>query len=126
MRTRVGGTLAGLLLLCALAFGVLAMHHVGTPTAEHAPSAHAAAAMHHGGEGQPAPTDGDDQLVHLMHLCLAVLYVAIGAGLIASLLHRRFTVEMPLRRRPSSTPSPARPPPRAGRAVLHTVCVLRV
>ncbi|MFD4637587.1 hypothetical protein ACFWN2_09760 [Lentzea sp. NPDC058436] len=97
-------------LLCALVFAVVGMHHVAaadTPHAEHTVSHH-----------QEQPHEHD-----LLHLCLAVLVAAavvlLGWFLVPTALPRLVATgtESPL-----STPQ--RPPP-GGRQLLMTLCVLR-
>lgn len=129
MRTHVRGTLVGWLLLCALAFGVLAMHHLGTPAVGQSASGHSVTATSHSmphDAGPPAPQDGDEQSLHLLHLCLAVLYGAVSAGALVALGRTVVRAIKPPLSWLSPPRTPARPPPRVGRAVLHTVCVLRV
>ncbi|MEV6239179.1 hypothetical protein [Lentzea sp. NPDC051838] len=98
-------------LLCALVFAVVGMHHVAAaevPHAEHMVS--------HQQEPQPHEHD-------LLHMCLAVL-VAVAVALTAWFLVR--TALPRLAALPSDAPlsTPQRPPP-GGRPLLTTLCVLR-
>lgn len=98
-------------LLCALVFAVVGMHHVAA-----AESPHAGHAVSH--QQQPDPHDHD-----LLHLCLAVL-AAAAVTVTAWFLVR--TALPRLAAHPSATPpsTPPRPPP-GGRSLLTTLCVLR-
>lgn len=97
-------------LLCALVFAVVGMHHVAA-----AESPHAGHAVSH---EQQDPHDHD-----LVHLCLAVL-AAVAVAITARFLVR--TALPQLAAHPSATPlsTPQRPPP-GGRSLLTTLCVLR-
>ncbi|GGM72006.1 hypothetical protein GCM10011609_04720 [Lentzea pudingi] len=98
-------------LLCALVFSVVGMHHVAA-----AETPHAAHTMSHH-EEQPHEHD-------LTHLCLAVLVAAavvlLGWFLVRTALPR---LAEPADETPPSTPQ--RPPP-GGRQLLTTLCVLRI
>lgn len=98
-------------LLCALVFAVVGMHHVAAAETPHA----AHTASHHE-EQQPHEHD-------LLHLCLAVLVAAavvlLGWFLVRTALPR---LSAPSDETPLSTPQ--RPPP-GGRRLLTTLCVLR-
>ncbi|MPY78879.1 MAG: hypothetical protein GEV04_10330 [Actinophytocola sp.] len=135
MRTRVGASVAGWLLLCTVGLGVVLMHHVGTPTSHPATAGHttamtsmepaAASTM----DVQAPHHDGSDPLLHLLHLCLAVLATVLGLGMVARALIGRTAAPRALRARrdrPGVRSDPSRAPPIWGRDVLHTVCVLRV
>ncbi|MFJ8961786.1 hypothetical protein ACIRG5_20600 [Lentzea sp. NPDC102401] len=99
-------------LLCALVFSVVGMHHVAT-----AETPHADHTMSHQQEPEQ-PHEHD-----LLHLCLAVLVAAavvlLGWFLVRTALPRlaALPAEPPL-----STPQ--HPPP-GGRQLLTTLCVLR-
>ena len=99
-------------LLCALVFSVVGMHHVAaaeTPHADHTMSQ----------QQEPEQPHEHD----LLHLCLAVLVAAavvlLGWFLVRTALPR-------LAAPPAETPlsTPQRPPP-GGRQLLTTLCVLR-
>ncbi|MGW6442097.1 hypothetical protein [Lentzea sp. NPDC055074] len=100
-------------LLCALVFSVIGMHHVAA-----AETPHAGHTMSHQQEQQEQPHEHD-----LLHLCLAVLVAAavvlLGWFLVRTALPR-------LEALPGDEPpsAPARPPP-GGRTLLTTLCVLR-
>lgn len=97
-------------LLCALVFAVVGMHHVAaaeTPHAEHMVS-----------HQQQEPHQHD-----LLHLCLAVLVaaaVAVSAWFLVGTALPQLAALPSLR--PLSTPQ--RPPP-GGRSLLMSLCVLR-
>jgi hypothetical protein len=111
------------LLLCLLLLGVVSMHHFVPPT-HHEPAAIASMAMdptptHH--PDSPAPSPAHD----LLHLCMAVLGAALGLLLLVLLLltpvWRTRTVALQrLIQRPNE------PPGLSGRALLSSVCVLRL
>lgn len=126
-----------MLLLCVLAFAVLGMHHTPflTAHAAMADDSPAAAAMPEApssvsgmleppSAGDPAPGAGHD----LMHLCLAVLLAATGLVLLASWLVTTLSARTHVRRigARSSTHPGNRSPPRAGRSLLTSVCILRI
>lgn len=126
--SRHGGNLARWALLCALVWAVLAMHHVGSPSASpadgHATTSHAehTPAPQPSGDA-PAPTPAHD----LLHLCMAIA-AAVGIALTLRLL-RRIGAWTPGVRPVTgyrAVRTPARPPPRWGRELLHSVGVLRV
>jgi hypothetical protein len=116
------GPFARWVLLCALALGVVAMHHVPDPgpsmTMDHSvvmPTGVTA-------DQQQAPSDMGDML----HVCLAVL-----GGLLALALTLFLLTSMPevstARFRAAPAGIPARAPPwRRGRDILESACVLRV
>ncbi|RSD13553.1 DUF6153 family protein [Amycolatopsis eburnea] len=133
-KTRLGNV-QQVLLLCALAVCVLAMHHVSlshgmgdaaaTATAHVAPGfePEMAVAAPDGGAGEHHPGMPND----LLHLCLAVLYAA-GALLLAlaaflglSWLNTTFPRFTGLR----GSPRRGRPPDRGGRGILTSLCILR-
>lgn len=112
----------------AILLGVLVMHHVEASRG-HGESGHGAASVtmpasthadHN--DGQEAPSGG----VGLLHLCLAILSMAVGVVLLwLWLVVSRPGVSPPStwHDRPLAR---QRPPPRRGREILHRVCVLRV
>ncbi|MFE0021149.1 DUF6153 family protein [Amycolatopsis sp. NPDC059021] len=125
------------LLLCALALGVIAMHHVspangmpcGTPAAvSHLMSAGeagmvVATASESGHPGMPA--SGHE----LLHLCLAVMTAAALLALVlrALVVLSRAAATAVALTGPRGSPGPGRPPDdRRGRGVLTSLCVLRV
>jgi hypothetical protein len=114
--------LARWVLLCALALGVVAMHHVPEPgpamTMDHSVVMAAGVTT----EGQQAPDDMGDML----HLCLAVLG---GLLILALTLFLLTSVSKVTTARFRAAPAgvPARAPPwRRGRDILESACVLRV
>jgi hypothetical protein len=100
------------------------MHHAGV--AEMAPSAHGEAVA-----GQPVapaePGPHDPGMDHsTLHLCLAVLGAVIALALVLWLLRTVNPDTSPISARTRGA-APARPPPpRPGRDLLSTFCVLRI
>jgi hypothetical protein len=128
------GKLQQVLLLCALAVGVVAMHHVGMANAAGATAMHAVSAS--GPEvvtSAPEPGSGDHEpgmpgdLHDVLHLCLAVLCAA-GALLLAVAVFLGvswFTTTFSRATGSRGSPSRGRPPDRSGRSILTSLCVLR-
>ncbi|MEV4600855.1 hypothetical protein AB0K15_26095 [Amycolatopsis sp. NPDC049253] len=139
------------LLLGALVFGVLAMHHVpaphgggmagmsgapGVPVVSAVPVAHSAMdspvvavvpvlVASTSADPVAAPSGGDGGHV-MLHLCLAVLLAAAGLVLALAWLRRRREGAVPdsVERGPAGF---ARAPPsRTGRELLTVSCVLRI
>ncbi len=128
------GKLQQVILLCALAVGVVAMHHVGMASAAGATAMHAMAAP---GPQVPAtatePGSGDhdpglpDGLHDILHLCLAVLCAA-AALLLAAVVFLGsswLTTTFPRTSGSRGSPRRGRPPRRGGRSVLTSLCVSR-
>jgi hypothetical protein len=132
------GKVQQVILLCALAVCVMAMHHIsvshGMSDAAATTSAHVAPGFEPqmtgsapdggSGEHQPGMPNG---LHDMLHLCLAVLCAA-GALLLAlvaflgiSWLNTTFPRFADLR----GSPRRGRPPDRGGRRILTSLCVLR-
>lgn len=136
-------------LLCALALGVLGMHHLTCPSHDHGltdghgttvvstqsdASALSFIATAQTGDGSPAAAAEpmapmpDRGLGHdlLVHLCLAILAAATGIGLLLILLRHRAAN----RPRPDGATAPARagprPPPLPTSTRLASLCVLRL
>ncbi|MEU4445269.1 hypothetical protein AB0K14_23175 [Actinosynnema sp. NPDC050801] len=117
-------------LVWAVAFAVVGMHHLGTQEpAAHAVTASAAVTPvdcctdDASEEHAPAPTGQHD----LLHLCLAILGVALGLTLAVFAVRGRVVTGHP------GSPStravrPRPPPPRPGGAptLLARLCVLRL
>jgi hypothetical protein len=120
------------LLLCALALCVVAMHHVsmarspeGASVMHAMPTAQveAAAVVDTGsGEHHPGMPDGAH---NLLHLCLAVVSAAVALFLALAALGRSRPVEVAVPASPRGSPYPERPPDRRGRLILTSLCVLR-
>jgi hypothetical protein len=120
------------LLLCALALGVMAMHHVSAATspsgsamthaAPDAPIAMVAAMSDDSGEHHPGMPDGAHDL---LHLCLAVLCAVVTFLLTLFLLSRFIMTTVGAPSSPRGSPIPERPPDRRGRRILTSLCVLR-
>ncbi|WP_137725327.1 DUF6153 family protein [Prescottella subtropica] len=118
--------------LCALVFGVLAMHHVTTTPLDPVPrhdTTHVSVSVQDSpapADGTPAPDHGRDHAG--FHLCLAVLLAAALALGVWLLLR---TARTP-RSRPRGPSDPAagagRAPPFAPTTstMLSTLCILRV
>ncbi|MEU3273903.1 DUF6153 family protein [Saccharomonospora sp. NPDC006951] len=130
MSPRGAVQLARWALLCALALGVVAMHHVGTNPGGH--TAHQAASLEHpAGPGQQHDAGDESPGSHgshdaLLHLCLAVL-TALGGILLAVLFLGRRIESAPRPRNPVTAGMGARAPPvRSGRDIKHLTCVIRV
>ncbi|WP_233226341.1 coiled-coil domain-containing protein [Amycolatopsis sp. CA-126428] len=131
MTTRLAGV-KQVILLFALAWCVVAMHHVGmSDGASVSPMNSMSAAQLDTG---PAAAPGDEHPdmpsdAHgLLHLCLAVLSAA-GAALLALLALWSFSRSAALSAATTGSPRsarPERPPDRLGRTVLTSLCVLRV
>lgn len=120
-------------LLCVLAWGVLAMHHVD-PVATGQSGGHGVTSSKHLDSAVPtvSATDSGEQQEHeglngFLHLCLAVLCTVVSLVLLIRLVGRqsRLRSTSPSRIQVFARPV-ARPPPVGGRGVLHRVCVLRV
>jgi hypothetical protein len=128
------GKLQQVILLCAIAVGVIAMHHVSL---SHCTGDAAASSTTASGPEMAASTPGDGSgeqhpgmpngLHDLLHLCLAVLGAA-GALLLAlvaclgiSWLNTTFARTFGLR----GSPRRGRPPDRGGRGILTSLCILR-
>ncbi|WP_460442286.1 DUF6153 family protein [Amycolatopsis stemonae] len=116
------------LLLCALALGVVAMHHVPAEHGSMAPMPVSAAA--HESLSMPGPQEPDrlSPPGHSpLHECLAVLTAVVVLLLVTVLLRRR-PRPVALVRRPAGGRRVARPPPTApaGRLLLAAHCVLRI
>ncbi|EOD67033.1 DUF6153 family protein [Amycolatopsis vancoresmycina] len=116
------------LLLCALALCVVAMHHVSAAMNHQGSAAMPvmqtaqAELTADSGEQHPGMPDG----VHnLLHLCLAIIsaVVALFLALTALAWSRPSAVAAPAS--PRGSPHPGRPPDRRGRAILTSLCVLR-
>jgi hypothetical protein len=126
MWTSAGRRVRQGLLLCALAFAVLGMHHVafgqpGTAPEPHSGGTHAAVMATGTGPTQPSDDSGHE----LMHLCLAVLSAAAGLLLTWLLVLRGIRICSPARARPPLWRTWRSPTP-AGRSLLASVCVLRI
>jgi hypothetical protein len=126
------GKVQQVILLCALAVGLLAMHHVhlahGMSAAATAAGAHVAPGSGsemgdsaRGGEHHPGMPDG------LLHLCLAVLGAAAALllALVTFLGMSWLTTAFPRSDGPRGSPRRGRPPDGGGREILTSLCVLR-
>jgi hypothetical protein len=122
------------ILLCALALGVLAMHHVNaagivqetveTFVADVPAAATAVASLDATPQHPDCPMCGDHDV---LHVCLAVLCASamILLALLALLQTASpFTAAAIIG--PRGSPRPAPPPGEGGRAVIACLCVLRV
>jgi hypothetical protein len=134
MTTKRLGKLQQVLLLCALAVGVVAMHHVGMANAASVTTMHA---MSEAGPQvaapQPAAGSGEhdpgmpDGLHDILHLCLAVLCAAAALLLtvVVFLSTSWFTARYARATTLRGPPVRGRPPDRGGRSILTSLCVLR-
>lgn len=112
------------LLLCVLAFGALAMHHVASGHTAHDPAMTAAVVAPDLAQAD-LPMPGHDGAHSPFHDCLAVL-LAAAVLLLGAFLVRR-GVDVPGVVRAVSRGRAARPPPsRTGRELLTARCVLRI
>jgi uncharacterized protein DUF6153 len=127
-----------LFLLCALAFGVILMHHVSAPgamfdtaetVAEHAEPASAAMVQTTDTSAHDHDHDHDCGLcgAHVMtHVCLAILD-GMPLLLLVLLAFAGFSgIGATAAPGPRGSPRPSRPPDLHGRAALTSLCVLRV
>lgn len=123
-----------LFLLCALALGVVLMHHVSAPgamfsstetVAEHAEPAPAFAVQ----TTEPASPHHACALcgAHVMtHVCLAILDGMVLLPLVLLAFAGFSGLGATSAPHPRGSPRPSRPPDRHGRAALGFLCVLRV
>ncbi|MEU5260094.1 hypothetical protein [Amycolatopsis sp. NPDC021455] len=132
MATNRLGKAQQVMLLCALALCVAAMHHVSMARSPEGVSGMqtmaatqvvAAAAVDAGsGEHHPGMPDGTH---NLLHLCLAVVSAAVALFLALVALGRVLPVAVAAPASPRGSPHPERPPDRRGRRILTSLCVLR-
>ena len=136
MTTHRLGKLQQVILLCALAVCVVAMHHFsvasGIPGAAEVTASHAmsdvgpemAAPVVSSGEHDPGMPGG---MHDMLHLCLAVLCAAAALllALTAFLGLSWFTTTFAPSPRLRGSPRRGRPPDRGGRSILTSLCVLR-
>ncbi|GGM89961.1 hypothetical protein GCM10011609_28540 [Lentzea pudingi] len=112
-------------LFCLLVLGVVGMHHVNVGTETPGEHASAAASPHgdHQAPDEPEPTPAHDML----HMCMAIL-CAVASFLLLGwlLLHLIRPSDEPAAPAPAWSRAPARPPPRYGRWLLNSLCVLRL
>jgi len=130
MLTSAGRRVRQGLLLCALAFAVLGIHHVafgqhGAAHEPHSGGAHAAVMATSTGPTQPSDDSVPDTGHELMHLCLAVLSAAGGLLFTWLLVMLGTRTCSPGRVRPPLWHTWRSPTP-AGRSLLASVCVLRI
>ncbi|WP_410672151.1 hypothetical protein [Amycolatopsis sp. cmx-4-68] len=132
MTTTRPGRLQQVVLLCAIALGVIAMHHVSVSHGmRSAAVAHVAAGFEPEMTGS-APAAGSDEhhpgrpngQHDMLHLCLAVL-CAVGALLLAFLGISWLTTAFPRFAGLRGSPRRGRPPDRGGRSILTFFCVMR-
>ena len=97
-------------LLCALVFAVVGMHHVAAAETPHT--------GHTMSQQQQDPHEHD-----LLHLCLAVL-AAVAVAVTAWFLVRTALPQLVAHLSETPLSTPQRPPP-GGRTLLTTLCVLR-
>ncbi|SMD25532.1 DUF6153 family protein [Lentzea albidocapillata] len=111
-------------LLCALFLGVVGMHHVNVSNDMSPTHGSISTSAHHA----PPSEDPAPQPTHeMLHLCVAVLCAVVSLLLLVWLLLR---AARPITGRVfASAPwprAPNRPPPRGGRDLLSSLCVLRL
>lgn len=133
MRAASGSRVRRWLLLCALALGVIGMHHV-TLAPHDAAVCDTTITMPMASDAPANPPEfvfsggcGSDMGHDLMHLCLAVLGAAGGFALLAWLL-MAVIAESRARSTGLRPPGPhaRRLPATAGRTLLASVCVARI
>lgn len=117
------------LLLCLLLLGVVSMHHFVPAEPDGHLTGMAASAMSEVSQPdpmhqphEPVPSPAHD----LLHLCMAVLCVIIGLILVGLLLAMTRPTRAPSLRPQWRVSRVDRPPGLSGRALLNSVCVLRV
>ncbi|MGW5723350.1 DUF6153 family protein [Amycolatopsis sp. NPDC003865] len=120
------------ILLCALALCVVAMHHVsmagnrqGASVMHATPTAQVVSVEVVGtdtGEHHPGMPDGAHGL---LHLCLAVISAAVALLLALVALRQSRPAAITAPASPRGSPIPGRPPDRRGRLILTSLCVLR-
>ncbi|OZM70672.1 hypothetical protein CFN78_23600 [Amycolatopsis antarctica] len=128
MSGKARGGFARWLLLCAVALGVVAMHHVGAEPG-HPPTGHHSAAVSVAEHPSMLPL-ADEPMPHggghdLGHLCLAILGAAAGVALALLLVYAHRGQARELRRGIGAWAAARGPPPTPGRHILLTSCVLR-
>jgi hypothetical protein len=121
-----------IMLLCALALCVVAMHHVSTAkNTERAsvmyamPTAQVGLTTVAGGDSGDHHPGMPDGAHNLLHLCLAVVGAAVALFLALAALGRSRPAAVAAPARPRGSPYPGRPPDRRGRLILTSLCVLR-
>ncbi|QCQ90344.1 DUF6153 family protein [Rhodococcus sp. SGAir0479] len=135
MPGQVRASLTRLAALCALVFGILAMHHVTTGTlgaagpavSAHHPAEQAAPGPSAAADDAPAPAHGRDHAG--FHMCLAILLAAALLAVTAWLLLRTARGGPARPRRPSARAGGVgRAPPfaRTTSVFLSSLCILRV
>lgn len=129
------GSVQRMLLLFALAVGIVVMHHVPAPSGAHAMSGQMTVAESHGDVAapirlaEPAPGHAANTGMpggehSMLHLCLAVL-LAAGTLVVAMVAFRRYVVAAATPVGSRGSPAADRPPDKRGRSVLTSLCVLR-
>jgi hypothetical protein len=119
-------------LLCAVALGVVAMHHVGTVEAAHPVAGEGPAMAMLRVDAAPVIADplegehGTHHENHFLHLCLAVLCTVLGLGLIRWLLLARWSAVSALVPPRGEYRIARAPPLRPGGDILLRSCVLRL
>jgi hypothetical protein len=111
-------------LLCVLFLGVVGMHHVNVSNDMSLAHGSMSTSAHHA----PPSEDPAPQPTHeMLHLCVAVLCAVVSLLLLGWLLLR---TTRPIAGRALASVAwpraPDRPPPRGGRDLLSSLCVLRL
>jgi hypothetical protein len=113
-------TVAHWLLLCVLFLGVVGMHHVATSGDMTSDTTQVISHQDHSPE-QPS------QEHDMLHLCVAVLCAVVSLLLLAWLLVRATPQDAGRAVGSRAWPrAPDHPPPVGGRALLSSLCVLRL
>ena len=117
-----GATVTRWLLVCALFVGVVGMHHVAMSSAMPATHVSMSADVH----GEQHDPEEPSQSHDMLNMCLAVMG-AVSLLFLIWLLVRVVSIVAKNTRAPSAWPrAPAHPPPIGGRALLSSMCVLRL
>ena len=126
MRDGIRHTATRWLLLCVLFLGVVGMHHV-TMSSDIAPP-HGAMSVTVNTPERQAPEEPEPHPAHdMLHLCVAVLFAVVSLLLLTLALTQAARPPADELRTTSAWPrAPDHPPPIGGRALLSSVCVLRL
>ncbi|WP_439659428.1 hypothetical protein ACSHWB_44815 [Lentzea sp. HUAS TT2] len=112
------------IMLCVLFLGLVGMHHIATND-DMAPARGSVSASAHDAPSsdRPAPQPAHE----MSHMCVAVLCAVVSLLLLVGLLLLRTDRQIAERVPASAWPrAPDRPPPRGGRDLLGSLCVLRL
>lgn len=124
MAPRTHGRTIQWVLLCVLFLGVVGMHHVNVSNEMSPAHGSMSTSAHHA----PPSEDPAPQPMHeMLHLCVAVLCAVVSLLLLVWLLLRTAHPTAGRVLASAAWPrAPRRPPPRGGRDLLGSLCVLRL